>query len=356
MMGYSWNEWILYFAVYAVGGWVLEVLYARMRRGGFVNRGFLKGPLCPIYGFGAVGILALDQYLNHHVANGLQVAILLFALSALITSLLEYCVSWLLERVFHKKWWDYSDTPLNLHGRVCAGFSLLWGATALLLVGVIHPITEWLLLDWTATDYQLAVWGVAAYLVGDILYTVRSESMRSEGVLAERLLAKHSWAGGRSGRSIPAGVNDQDYLDCVADLLEHEEVKSMVRFVQHGDTTCLDHCLTVSYMSYRIARRLGLDDRSTARGGLLHDMFLYDWHVPDPDRKWHGFTHPRTALVNAERCFQLNPVERESILRHMWPLTPIPPRCPEAFIVSCCDKYVTVKEFMARMRYALRWS
>jgi uncharacterized protein len=80
------------------------------------------------------------------------------------------------------------------------------------------------------------------------------------------------------------------------------------------------------------------------RGALLHDFFLYDWHIPDKTRRWHGFTHPRIALENAKKYFKLNEKEKDIILNHMWPLTVKFPRSREAFIVCIADKICSIIE------------
>ena len=87
---------------------------------------------------------------------------------------------------------------------------------------------------------------------------------------------------------------DREYLDCVEDILEHPVFRSMDQYIQHGETTCKDHCIQVSYRAYQTCRKHGWDWRAAARGGLLHDLFLYDWHVPAKVRGHylHGFTHP----------------------------------------------------------------
>lgn len=136
---------------------------------------------------------------------------------------------------------------------------------------------------------------------------------------------------------------------CVSDLIQHRTVLRMENFTQHGGVTCLDHCLFVSYKSFLLCRRLGLDYRSAARGGLLHDLFLYDWHEKDASRRLHAFRHPGIALKNAAGCFALSNRERDIIRKHMWPLTVIFPRYPETLIVSMFDKYCAVAEFL-RMR------
>lgn len=142
----------------------------------------------------------------------------------------------------------------------------------------------------------------------------------------------------------PAFSADMEYLDCIGDLINHEMVRSMKNYVQHCDIDCLEHSLYVSYSSYLICRRLGLDDRSAARGGLLHDFFLYDWHVKNQHRGLHGFAHPHIALQNANRYFQLNELEQDIISKHMWPLTISLPQHKEAFIVAMADKYCAFME------------
>jgi uncharacterized protein len=133
------------------------------------------------------------------------------------------------------------------------------------------------------------------------------------------------------------------YNQCVKDLMASNSVNSMSQFVQHGKVTCLEHCKYVSFNSYAICKFMGLDYRSAARGGLLHDYFLYDWHDSSPYR-FHGLRHPKQALLNAKRDFELNATEVDIIKKHMWPLTLLPPRYLEAFIVGIVDKYCTISE------------
>lgn len=137
---------------------------------------------------------------------------------------------------------------------------------------------------------------------------------------------------------------DMEYLDCIRDLIDHEMVRSMKNYIQHSDIDCLEHSLYVSYNSYLVCKRLGLDYRAAARGGLLHDFFLYDWHITKPYRGLHGFIHPRIALQNGNKYFQLNGLEQDIIRKHMWPLTIQLPKYKEAYIVIAADKYCALME------------
>ncbi len=138
--------------------------------------------------------------------------------------------------------------------------------------------------------------------------------------------------------------DDQEYIACIRDLIDHDMVRSMKNYIQHGDIDCLEHSLYVSYSGYLVCRRMGLDYRSAARGGLLHDFFLYDWHIKGSHEGLHGFTHPRVALENANKLFCLNAMEKDIILKHMWPMTIKPPKYKETCIVIAADKYCASME------------
>ncbi|WP_312694479.1 HD domain-containing protein [Caproiciproducens sp.] len=138
----------------------------------------------------------------------------------------------------------------------------------------------------------------------------------------------------------------QYFRDCSLELLKSEDVQLMGTFIQHANISCLEHSISVAYYSYCLCRKLNLnvDCRSIIRGALLHDFFLYDWHVTKNPRGLHGFKHPLTALENAEEHFALNDREKDIIVKHMWPLTLTPPRYKEALIVSLSDKFCSIIE------------
>ena len=125
----------LSFFVYGFLGWCTEVAYAAAKQGKFVNRGFLNGPICPVYGIG-VGVVV--QFLTP-VENNL---VLLYISSTILVTVIEGLTGFLLEKIFHNKWWDYSEQPLNIGGYVCVLFSLIWGVFCVLIVKVIHPLID----------------------------------------------------------------------------------------------------------------------------------------------------------------------------------------------------------------------
>lgn len=126
----------------------------------------------------------------------------------------------------------------------------------------------------------------------------------------------------------------------------HSRFMQMTRYPQHGKVSVYQHCIAVALMSCWIAWkfRLNVDYESLIRGALLHDYFLYDWHEHDPEHRLHGFHHPRRALENASEDFKLTPIETNIILRHMFPLTLIPPACIESWTVCMADKICALRE------------
>lgn len=129
----------LYFFVYGFLGWCTEVAFAAWKEHRFVNRGFLNGPICPVYG---IGVTLVVHFLSPYRSN----LIILYITSTILVTELEWLTGFILERVFHNKWWDYSNMPLNLNGYVCLLFSLIWGVACVLIVDFIHPVIHKLLL------------------------------------------------------------------------------------------------------------------------------------------------------------------------------------------------------------------
>lgn len=136
---------------------------------------------------------------------------------------------------------------------------------------------------------------------------------------------------------------DKEYMSLVGPLIDHPRFQKLDGIVQHHHSTRLEHSINVSYTSYKIAKRLGWDAKSTARGGLLHDFFYYDWRTTKFN-KGHAWVHPSIAVRNARKVTTLNKREEDIILKHMWGATIAPPRYKEGYIVTMVDKYWAVRE------------
>lgn len=126
------------FFIYAFLGWCTEVAFAAFKEHRFVNRGFLNGPICPVYGFGVVAVIHFLTPLRSNL-------LLLYLGSTLLVTAIEWLTGFILEKIFHNKWWDYSNMPLNLNGYVCLLFSLIWGVFCVFIVDVFHPMIDTLL-------------------------------------------------------------------------------------------------------------------------------------------------------------------------------------------------------------------
>lgn len=122
-----------YILIYSFLGWCVEVIYHTVTYGEFSNRGFVNGPVCTIYGFGFTGVVLCLTPIKDNL-------LVLFVGSVLLATLLELVTGWLLERIFHEKWWDYSNDKFNFRGYICLKFSLLWGLACTAVLLIVHPL------------------------------------------------------------------------------------------------------------------------------------------------------------------------------------------------------------------------
>ena len=130
-MSFYETAWVIF--IYSFLGWCAEVVFAACRRGIFVNRGFLNGPVCPIYGFGMVIVLFALTPLQHSI-------LLLYIGGVILPSALELVGGWALYKLYRTRWWDYSDYPFNIGGYICLDFCLLWGVGTLVVMRIVHPV------------------------------------------------------------------------------------------------------------------------------------------------------------------------------------------------------------------------
>ncbi len=132
------------------------------------------------------------------------------------------------------------------------------------------------------------------------------------------------------------------------DIFESENFKSTKAYIQHGNMSVQEHSINVAKASLYIRDKFKIrcNTRDLVRGALLHDHFLYDWHKSDElnPHRLHGFFHPSRSLQNAQKEYNLTARQRDIIIKHMWPLTVIPPMCREAWIVTSADKFCSLME------------
>jgi len=377
-------------------GWIVESAYKTIiGNRGFVNSGVLRGPIVPIYGFGALLIAAFDR-LVQGASSPVKVLV-----STALCALFEYAVSLLFEKAFKVRLWDYSTMRHNLKGRVCLSFTCAWALLATIYVFVLkdaldEAISAFLNLPFSAWAMALAAVALAVdtvlsltalhgavYRIPEILLGKRAALIaqvraRSRKV-SRRILSAYDGAlnayvkrlcaglidrsrleadGGNISKAICVLINqpsrvedvgDADFLLAVEDVAAHPMVRGMAS-IRHHDDSLLKHSLTVSLAAFYIARAFNADEVATARGALLHDFFLYDWR--DGTKRRHATRHARTALKNAKAYFSLDPVEEDIIVTHMWPIGGPFYSFHESFLVSSVDKIVSAKEAVLMLRQA----
>lgn len=163
-------ETVIFFFIYALIGWICEFIYCGIIDKKFENRGFLFGPYCPIYGAGAILII----YILHPV---FQSAFWLFVATVVVCTVMEYIVGWAMETVFHMRWWDYSNQPFNLNGRICVLNSTLFGIMGLLLIYFVHPYTV-TVLDKIPTQFDSYTMAVCIVVLISIDLTLSTKSLQ----------------------------------------------------------------------------------------------------------------------------------------------------------------------------------
>ena len=159
------ETWFLWLMIYSIIGWIYESTICSIGQRKLINRGFLNGPYCPIYGTGAVLVLL--------VLGRLKIPVALFFAGAVLTCSLEYLTSWLMEKLFHARWWDYSKRKFNIAGRVCLIGAVVFGAFSVVLILVLHPAIKSLTDRLTDTALSVICAILFVGIVSDLIVTVK---------------------------------------------------------------------------------------------------------------------------------------------------------------------------------------
>ena len=140
LFGMTYYQICWYFLIYSFGGWVVEVIFHAVSLGKVINRGFLNGPVCPIYGFGVLSVFAM---INSFELHGMPMNdFWVFIFGVVLSTLVELIGGWLLDKCFHARWWDYTGRPFNFHGYICLKFSIIWGLAILFVVRIFQKYLE----------------------------------------------------------------------------------------------------------------------------------------------------------------------------------------------------------------------
>lgn len=167
MYEYAWYHWIAFFYIYCFIGWIFESVYVSLKEKTFINRGFLRLPLLPLYGTGAVIVLWLSLPFNDSL-------FLVYCSGVVSATVLEYVTGAIMECLFKVRYWDYSNVKWNLHGYVCLSSSLAWGILTILLTRVLHPLTVRLVLSLPAMVEFVLLVIISSLFAADCIYSVKA--------------------------------------------------------------------------------------------------------------------------------------------------------------------------------------
>ncbi len=312
------------FASFSVLGWLVEVCYRSARAGRFVNPGLLTGPYLILYGTGALLLIGAGGLLS-----GTGIVVRAAAYLVLLSGL-ELASGLMARRMFSLRLWDYSDERFNYRGHICLKFSLYWLGAAFAFEYLVYP---------AYTRAFLLIPPEVAAIGTTVVISVMAADFTA---VAVRRLAVTDVREREARR--------RRYELIARPILEHPDVARLSRYPHHLTKSRLDHVNDVAWMSFVIGERLSLDVRAIVRGALLHDLFYYDWLIEGP--KLHGFRHPRIALENARGVTDLTSMEKDIILKHMWPLTVVPPLFPESLVVSFADTACAVRDYLSFRNYS----
>jgi len=308
---------------------------------------------------------------------------MIFILGFSISMGLEYSTSWALEKLFKARWWDYSNIPLNIGGRTSVPTSITFGTVAILVEKFMIPlvysglsmVSEPLLdilahifvsiisIDTTLTISSLKNFQKYVASIDEAIQNHRADIVEqvynNRNIFYNKAIERIEIfkLPGRKNR-IAKKLREKQFDELIKDYFEHDVIKQMDKYIQHGTTTTLQHCENVAWICYLINRKLNLnaDEKELIETAILHDLFLYDWHDGHPSRKTHGFDHADIACNNAVKHFGISEKQREAIRSHMWPLniTRIP-KSKVALIICIADKYCALIETIGlNKRFGLR--
>lgn len=209
----------LNFVIYSFFGWVCETTYCSVPEKKFINRGFLNGPFCPVYGFGALLIIFMLGSLPKNI-------VLVFFAGTAITTVLEYLTGFLLEVIFHAKWWDYSHSKFNFKGRICLANSMLFGILSVALMFFIQPFVNSIV---SMLSFSAKIWlsaGIFAYFIADMSVTIGT--MHNLNVRLERISTTISAIKDRLDNSeFYNALNVKERLEKLHEILDTENGRAV---------------------------------------------------------------------------------------------------------------------------------
>lgn len=208
MLEYSVLDYIFYFFFYSFIGWFFESCYCSIRPKKWVNRGFLRGPICPIYGTGGLVMMICLLPLRHITENLYLNELLIFIAGAILCDIVEFMTSYIMEKLFNARWWDYSNKKFNIQGRICLTHTFYWGTCSCLFVFVLEPIMNLYLVGQVSeSSRNILTYIFLTVFAFDLLDTVihalgirdiSSKFMKLSEEISEFAIQVYSTVGGKS--------------------------------------------------------------------------------------------------------------------------------------------------------------
>lgn len=357
------NDAVVIFVIFSFLGWVWESVYCSICKRKWANRGFLYGPVCPIYGFGCV----LGFFTYNAAVSGVLPDLTfwqVFIVGFVVSMILEYPTSWLLEKLFNARWWDYSNVPMNINGRTSVPTSVAFGAAAIAIMKWVMPFTLSVLSGIPQWVINLAALIFVAVLSADLTLTVSAltdfqrqvaeldnafQNHMTETVY-QIINSKNHFSRNAINRvqkfRHPIRANGE------ARKLRKEKFSELMKkymetpeYAQHRNTTAPEHYENVAWISFLINERLHLnaDEKELVEAAMLHDFNLNG--LPDEEEgkttcEAGNGSAGKNAGENAEGT-------KMSVRSHMWPgkIGKIP-KSKETAILRFADKYCALVEML----------
>lgn len=301
---YELYNYMWFFIIYAFLGWCGEVAFAAIKTGSFVNRGFLNGPVCPIYGAGVcIVILCLTPF-----SANLAV---LFIGSVLLTSVLEFLTGFVLEKLYNEKWWDYSERPFNIKGYICLEFSLLWGVACIVVVKVIHPLISRLVdfVPMTLGIILLCI-AVSAYLADSaVTFVIMHKFRMSAKVLDKVVYELKEFSDGLGEKIFESVIGAKEHSEALIDNLD--DLRENAGKLKSGISERAEQNIE----KFSEKRRLA-NERFAARLEELRPMLQKNFEVGRRTRLRLVKAFPNLKATRQHRTFELTRKLKEKLNEH----------------------------------------
>ena len=391
-----------------IGWMVESVFRSVVEKGRLVNSGFLFGPFIPVYGFGGLIFEGLGSFVSgiplyEQIALFTVFATVLeYITSVLLEKIFDMKLWDYSSFPIHET--RHINFPLNINGRVCLLFSFFWAVLILFQIVYLHPFVSSVIEVIPVNLRYVLIYIFLVYLGIDLYFSARlyyrfsrfllSVRQLQVGRMTEELQSRlrilsstrnmnmflrplrvfpflrdqlsSAWQKIPFGSPVPylkeirvliaeklpllrsktRTENLKEFYNMANPVIDNPEYQKLKK-IKHHDKDIYTHNLSVAWISFLLAKRFGLRIGDVVRGALLHDFFFYDWRTfRDKDYILpHGFSHPVISYKNAVKVFgRLTPVEKDIIVKHMWPLTVVPPRYRESLLVTMVDKAVASRE------------